>query len=166
MASKSSAVSSRHGDSHNDEPWSGSDVESDLETALKHAEEMLGSFDRVNRELRMLHMVQLGVATAILLVSLLTVGIMTASQPDGFSAGTLWFIIIPLLIASTVIQLAQVSMNSARRQRERDLTGLVQISRVVRDLLPVVARTERWSELKHLTIRARIARFPISEETW
>jgi hypothetical protein len=127
---------------------------------------MLESFDRLTRELRTLYMVRLGIASAALLVALLVAAITTAPQSDGLVVGAIWLTVVPLLIASAAMQFVQVSIKSARRQRERDLTGLVQISKVVRDLIPVVARTERWGELKHLTVRARIARFPISKETF
>lgn len=133
--------------------------EEDLETALEHAERMLASHDRAAREVRYLYLARNGILVAWLLV-LAVIGLASRDFVTGLVLG-LGFSVLLLALAA----LLHGPIVAADRQRERDLSGLVQISRVVRDTLPVVARTERWGELKHLTMRARIARFPISEQS-
>lgn len=131
----------------------------DFAAALEHAERMLESFDRAAREMRALRAVQVAVVVAALLVAALV-----AASSDAVAA-RIGLALVPVVVAVLAVSSLEALVNVARRQRERDLSGLVQISRVARDLLSVVAKTEEWSELTHLTMRARIARFPISEDT-
>lgn len=126
---------------------------------------MLASFDRATRELRTLRVIRNCAFTATLLVASVVFAIATGAP--GTVLATVEFAIAITLVAlaiSTFPVLQQV-IKSVRHQQERDLSGLVQLSRVVRDLLPVVAKNEVWSELRQLTMRARIGRFPISEES-
>ena len=126
---------------------------------------MLTSFDRATRELRTLRVIRNCAFTATLLVASVVFAIATGAP--GTVLATVEFAIAITLVAlaiSTFPVLQQV-IKSVRHQQERDLSGLVQLSRVVRDLLPVVAKNEVWSELRQLTMRARIGRFPISEES-
>lgn len=139
-----------------DESWSAED----LESALEQAERVLDSFDRITRELRTLQLVRTGALLAGLLAGIVS-----------FAATHLPVAVaILLFVVSTIAGLAASFLLGptatwAQLQRDRDLSSLVEISRVVRDVLPVVAKQEEWSELKRLTLRARIARFPISERT-
>lgn len=134
--------------------------DTDLETAMDHAERMLDSFDRTNRELRTLQVVRLATIAGALLAAAIAVAA-TATGP----AAAIGLAALSLIVAAGFALWLRTPINAVRRQRQRDLSGLVDLSRVVRDLLPVVAKSGHWSELKHLTMRARVARFPISEET-
>jgi hypothetical protein len=137
----------------------------DLEIALEHAERMLTSFDRATRELRTLRVIRNCAFTAALLVASVVFAIATGAPATVLSIAEFVIAIVLVAMAISTFPLLQQVIKSVHRQQERDLSGLVQLSRVVRDLLPVVAKNEDWSELRQLTVRARIGRFPISEES-
>ncbi|MFC0542440.1 hypothetical protein [Kutzneria chonburiensis] len=145
--------------SHDKESWDAAQPETDLEAALEHAEQMLASYDRAARELRYLYVARNG----ILVASPLVIAVIVLSSQD-FATG----LVLVLGFMAGLLGLAALlhePIVAAHRRRERDLSGLVPIARVVRDTLPVVAKAEHWGELRHLTMRARIARFPISEKS-
>lgn len=132
----------------------------DLEAALDHAEKMLDAFDRASWRVQVL------LAARVTVVVL--VGVASGFVFLNVTAPTQVRVAVIGMLAAFVVLVGfgfRTAIHAVRRQRERDLSALVQVSRVVRDLLPVVAKQEQWSELKLLTARARIARFPISEGT-
>jgi hypothetical protein len=136
--------------------------EEDLEEALAHAERMLASYDQAGLEFRMVQLAQAGtiVAGVLVAVAIAAFGLHVSSG----QALVLALAVVPLAVAAGVAARCQQLLRAVQTQRRRDLFGLVELSRLVRELLPDVADTHRWSDVRHLTMRARLARFPISEE--
>ncbi|MER5268280.1 hypothetical protein ABTZ99_39930 [Actinosynnema sp. NPDC002837] len=129
----------------------------ELEHALVHAETLLAAVDQATWRLNVLRAWQL--------VFLLAGAAVTGGLVD---AGGLAAAVAAVSVAAAsgggvgVLFLATTRM---RGTRDRDAMVMVSLSRTARDLLPVVAQDEQWSELRLATTRARIARFPISERS-
>ncbi|GAA3013515.1 hypothetical protein [Actinokineospora diospyrosa] len=128
----------------------------ELEDALTHAEHALEGLDRAESRMQTVRLI--GLALIVLLAAATVVT--WAFAPGNVAAGVL---LAGLAGMSAVLVARDYAQTKSTRERER--RAVVQLSRLARDLLPVVVEQEAWSELRHVTTRARIARFPISERS-
>ncbi|MBM7775933.1 hypothetical protein JOD54_006137 [Actinokineospora baliensis] len=127
-------------------------VGDELEDALVHAERALDALDRVTSRMQVVRLTIVGVFAITA-----TVAVLNVREP---------FVgILVAMIGIGAIAALVMEHGRWRSTRDRELRTVVQLSRIVRDLLPVVVEQERWSELRIVTTRARIARFPISERS-
>jgi hypothetical protein len=130
----------------------------DLDQALTIAERLLEQADRTSEHRRVVRIVEIGVAG-------LTVFVITAWDGLDRLAGWPRLTAVSLIGAAIGASLAALIYllldNPLRRRLARDTRAAVAISQLIRGLLPMVARTEKWNELQMDVFKSRLSRFPI-----
>jgi hypothetical protein len=130
----------------------------ELDNTLTIAERLLEQADRGSERCRVVRIVEFGVVGLAIFVITGWDGLdrlagwprLTAVSLIGAAIGASLAALIYLLLESPL-----------RRRLARDTRAAVQISQLIRELLPLVAREENWNELQLDVFKSRLSRFPI-----
>lgn len=126
----------------------------EFDRALDKAERLLDSWDRSQSQLRL--------TTALISVSVLV----TATLLAVVAASATLAVTIPVLaVAAAGLGLAAFWLNRYLRAlhvvSRRDERAMLEVIDVLRELLPDIARAERWGPARYQITTARVSRFPV-----
>lgn len=133
----------------------------ELDQTLTIAERLLEQVDRVSERRRVVRIVEIGVVGLTIIVITGWDGLDRLAGWPRLTAVSL----IGAAVGACVALLTYVLLESPLRRRlARDTRAAVQISQLIRELLPLVAREENWKELQLDVFKSRLSRFPINPQ--
>ncbi len=133
----------------------------DLDEALRIAEGLLDQAERTMERCRLLYMSAVGV---VALVAFTCAGLAELSKFAG--GGRLWVAWITGILGAVIGLFAAIRIRMAleaplRSRAARDAAAAVQVVGLLRELMPLIAEHEGWSQLQLLSFSSRVSRFPI-----
>jgi hypothetical protein len=143
----------------NNEPLAPSELNSgvQLEDALQVAERLLNQAERAAERRRAARSLEAGVfGFSVLAVASIAI----ADRLVYWRLTTI--VVVGVLVGYFVaIVIRNVQEVPLRKRIDRDARAAVDIVEIARELLPIVARQEGWSDLQTELFRSRLSRFPI-----
>jgi hypothetical protein len=126
--------------------------------ALAIAERLLEQTERTSERRRIVRITE----TSVLgLVALVITGWVGLDQSAGWvrliSVSLVW-LLLGVSLAAAIHLVLEIPL---RKRSDRDARALVEVAGLVRELMPLVARHEKWNELQMDLFKARLSRFPI-----
>jgi hypothetical protein len=129
-----------------------------LEHALTISERLLDQAEWTSERRRTVRTTEAGIVAFALLV---ITGVAGLDQAAGGTRLTIVAVIVFLLGISVATMIYLVLEIPLRERAARDARVLVETVGLIRELLPLVARSEEWDELQTDLFRSRLSRFPI-----
>jgi hypothetical protein len=144
-----------------DMPPASATTGADIDEALAHAEALMTSAENAARTCRGLLAAEAGtVALAIVAVTLLVV-FSRGTGAGRLVVASVVILLLGVLIAGTIHLLLTLPM---RKRVRRDARSTMVIIDFLREVIPLVAEREGWSQTRVRIAEARIARFPIDAD--
>lgn len=126
--------------------------------ALAITERLLEQTEKTSERRRIVRITE----TSVLgLVALVITGWVGLDQSAGWvrliSVSLIW-LLLGVSLAAAIHLVLEIPL---RKRSDRDARALVEVAGLVRELMPLVARHEKWNELQMDLFKARLSRFPI-----
>lgn len=132
----------------------------ELEHALEIAEKLLYRTERTSERCRIMRSAEAGVVGLALFAITGWVGLDRYAGWERLTSVSLIGVVISFSVATVIYLVLEVPL---RKRIARDARAVVEMVGLVRDLMPLVARHEKWNELQRNLFRSRLSRFPIGQ---
>jgi hypothetical protein len=129
-----------------------------LDHALQIAERLLEQAERTSGRCRVLRVTEVGVVGLVLFVLTGWAGLDRFAGWVRLTTVSVIGILLGVCVAAVVYVVLEIPL---RRRLARDSRAVIGISELVRELMPLVARHEKWNELRTDLFKTRLSRFPI-----
>jgi ABC-type transport system involved in cytochrome bd biosynthesis fused ATPase/permease subunit len=132
----------------------------DLEEALSLCEQLLREVDRGRRQIALARTLWIGVV-AVVILAVVMFGVGSHDSASGWAvasaAAAAAVIVITLMAQWLIVQM--------REQVNRDELVMVDLIGMQREIWPLLARREKWSQARNYLTEKRLEQFPIEAES-